>query len=74
MANVIQDLIAPNSSEAGAHTLNTHEGSTERQEVDNWAAREYLPMDIFVDARTTSQHFQGSSIRDQWTGILAVIV
>jgi hypothetical protein len=74
MANVIQNPIAPNYSEPRARTLHTREDSAELQGVDHRANHEYLPMDIFVDSKTTSQHFQGSSIRDQWTGILAVIV
>ena len=41
----------------------------ELEELDRQAEHEYVPMDVFVDARTIEEHFRVSSIRDRWNQI-----
>ena len=48
-------------------TLFTPEGKAELEKLDRQADHEYVPMDVFVDGRTITEHFRASSIRSRWT-------
>ena len=45
------------------------EREAELERLDRKAGHDYLPMDVYVDARRVKEHFQVSSIHARWNRI-----
>jgi hypothetical protein len=46
--------------------LHSLEAEAELEKLDRQAGHDYVPMDVFVDPTTRTEHFQSSSVRSRW--------
>ena len=60
MTIAIQTLIVAATSEHEARTLDSLDDAAEPQGADRHAAREYLPMDVFIDPKAIRQQIPDS--------------
>jgi len=69
MTNAMQNPIDRTSRDQNDWSLHSFEVEAELEKLDRQAGHDYVPMDVFVDARTRKEHFQSSSIRSRWSRI-----
>ena len=68
MTNTDSNVVNCTSGGRTDWSLCSRKGAAKLEKLDSDAGREYVPMDVYVDAETMHEHFQASPINARLAG------